>query len=259
MGSTTPVFYLADRAQRAISIGSASLVAPAAVKGQMWLTTYPPGSELDRAQGVAQPYDGSGAKIGAPVTLPVGYRITQGTPRGLLLESLRLAGEIHAVRLWNPATGKVTRTFDGVVAVSATQVAYEPPCGVTCPVHVVDLINGYEAVLELPVASIVTAGSFSPDGRYLALQVSVGNSLSGASTLQFEVAAMPGGQPTVVPHTLVSSDELTGFGWPDSGDDLVTEFSFATRVQVALWAPGGPGLAVADVRPNQDPAALVVG
>ena len=52
----------------------------------IWLTTYAPGSGIGRTAGVTRQYTGSGAKIGAPVLRsPVGYGITQGTRRGLLL------------------------------------------------------------------------------------------------------------------------------------------------------------------------------
>jgi len=264
-GPLTPVFYLADRAQRAIMVGSASVVAPAAVKGHMWLTTYPPrlASDLDRTPGVAQQFNGSGGKIGGPVTLPTGYGITQGTPRGLLLQALRLTGDVSAVRLWNPATAKVLRRFDGVVAVNAAAVAYAPPCGVTCPVHVFNLTSGREVTIMMRPTDTVTSGVFSPDGRFLALQVSRGNGEigdGGASAIQIEVASAATGRAVVVPHLFVSGDALAGLGWPGSRDDLVAEFRFDAAVQMASWDPvAGGTVAVANIKPAQDPAALVVG
>ena len=258
-GPPKPVFYLADRAQRASMVGSANLVAPAAVKRQMWLTSYPPDADLGRTPGVAQLYSASGA-ISAPLILPAGYGITQGTTRGLLLESLSLGEQANTDRLWNPGTGKVTRSWDGVVAVSATQVAYEPPCQGTCPVRVLDLNTGREETLALPAANTATTGRFSPDGRYLALVVSVGNSLDGTSAVQLDVAAMRAGRAALAPYaSVISSDALIGFGWPGIGDDLVAEFSFSGRVQLFLWPPDGPSVAMSDVASSQDPAALIVG
>jgi hypothetical protein len=264
-GPPTPVFYLADHAQRAITAGSASLVAPAAVKGQMWLTTYRPEADLGRTPGVAQQYNGAGAKVGAPVTLPAGYGITQGTRRGLLLVSLspteRDAG--NAERLWDPSTGKVLRSFGGVVAVNATAVAYAPPCVLTCPVHVFNFTSGREVTIKMRPTDAAASGVFSPDGRFLALQVSRGNGDvgdGGASAIQLEVASAASGRAVVVPHVFVSSDALAGFGWPGSRDDLVAEFRFDSTVQMALWDPAAGGsLSVADIKPTQDPAALVVG
>lgn len=263
-GPLTPVFYLADRAQMAVMVGSASQVAPAAAGGQMWLTTYPPrlASDLDRTPGVAQRYDGSGARIGAPVTLPAGYGITQGTLRGLLLESLGQGGQDNSDRLWNPATGKVLRNFDGVVAVNATAVAYAPPCAATCSVNVFNVRSGRDVTVKMRPTDTVMSGVFSSDGRFLALQIGRGNGDvgdGGASAIEFEVWSAATGRVMVVPRIFVSSDALAAFGWPGGRDDLVAEFSVDGAVQMASWDPAARRLAVADIARNQDPAALVVG
>ncbi len=262
-GPPKPVFYLADRAQRVVMVGSASVVAPAAVKGQMWLTTYPAESDLARTPGVAQQYDSSGARIGAPVTLPAGYGITQGTGRGLLLVSLSLTGSGNTDRLWDPATGKVARSFDGVLAVSASAVAYAPPCVDTCPVRVFNVRSGREVTIKMRPTDTAMTGVFSPDGRFLALQIGRGNGDvgdGGASAIQLEVASAATGRAVVVPRIFVSSDALAAFGWPGSRDDLVAEFRFDGAVQMAFWDPvAGGNVAVADIRPTEDPAALVVG
>ena len=262
-GPPTPVFYLADRARRAVMVGSASLVAPAAVKGQMWLTTFPPESDLSRTPGVAVRSGGSSATIGVPIILPAGYGITQGTPRGLLLESLSLAGQVNSVRLWNPATGRVTRGFDGVLAVNAAAIAYAPPCGTTCPVHVYNVRAGREVTIKMRPTDVAMSGVFSPDGRFLALQIGRGNADvgdGGASAIELEVASTATGRAAVVPRIFVSSDALAAFGWPGSRDDLVVEFRFDGAVQMAIWDPvAGGDVALADIKPAQDPAALIVG
>jgi hypothetical protein len=258
-----PVYYLADRARRAVPVGSARLVAPAAADGRMWLTTYPPGSGLGRTRGVAQQYTGSGAKIGAPVALPAGYGITQGTTRGLLLVSLSLGGQGNADRLWNPATGKVLHRFDAVIAVNAAAVAYAPPCARTCPVQVYNVTSGRQVTVKMRPADSVTAGVFSPDGRFLALQISRGNgdvSDGGASATQLEVASAATGHAVVVPRIFVSSDAVAAFGWPGSRDDLIAEFRSGSKTQLAFWDPvAGGNVAVADIKPAEDPAAIVIG
>lgn len=258
-----PIFYLADRARRAVLVTRANKVAPAAVKGQMWLTTYGPGPGTGRRTGIAQRYDGSGAKIGAPVTLPNGYEITQGTRRGLLLVSMSLDGEGNSDQLWNPATGRILHRFNGVVAVNATAVAYAPPCVQTCPVHVFNLASGRQAIVKMRPTDTASAGVFSPDGRFLALEISRGNgdvSDDGTSATQLEVASAATGHAMVVPHIFVSSDALAGFGWPGSQDDLVAEFRLDSRVQITFWDPVARGnVAVADINPADDPAALVIG
>jgi hypothetical protein len=262
-GPPAPVFYLADHARRAIAVGSANSVAPAAVRGQMWLTTYPPDAKLSRTAGVGQAYDGSGAKVGAPVILPPGYGITQGTTRGLLLVSLSLSDHGNAERLWDPATGQVLRRFDDVLAANASAVADAPPCVQTCPVLVFNVTSGREVTVKMRPTDTATSAVFSPDGRFLALQISRGNGDvgdGGASAIQFEVASPATGRALVVPHIFVSSEALVAFGWPGSRDDLVAEFSFDGAAQIASWDPVARGnVAMADVNPAGGLAAFVVG
>jgi hypothetical protein len=82
----------------------------------------------------------------------------------------------------------------------------------------------------------------------------------GASATQLEVASAATGHAVVVPRIFVSSDALTAFGWPGSRDDLIAEFRSGVRTQIAFWDPvAGGNVALADIKPAQDPAALVVG
>ncbi len=261
-GPSAPVYYLADRARTATIVGSADQIAPAATSGALWLTSYPGGQNPAGEVGIARELTGTGASIGHQVLLPAGYRIDQATDRGLLLEPITAPESTLPDRLWNPATGKVTRTFTKVVAASATQVAYTPQCGTAlCPVDVVNLMTGRRLTLHLADGQFVTDATFSPDGRFLALQVSFGpgdGGDGGALAIQLEVADMTTGHLTPVPHTWVSSDSLAGFGWPGSRDDLVTELSFSTRVQMTFWDPTRASLSVAVVNPSQHPTSLIL-
>lgn len=253
------VFYLADRAGRVSTVGRGNLVAPAATKGAIWLTSYPAATNLARTPGIARQYTGAGMAVGPAVRLPPGYRIAQGTSRGLLLVPSSPAGQIVTYRLWDPATGRVLRSFQGVIAVSATEVAYEPPCQATCPVRVLGLSTGRTAVIGLPATDTVAVGRFSPDGRFLALEVSANNNAYGAPAIRLEVASIPHGHLVVVPHTGVSSDALDGFGWPGDRDDLVAEFSFIGQVRTVFWNQATGSVAVADIPPRQNPFGLVLG
>jgi len=225
----------------------------------MWLTTYPAHADLSTTPGVAQQFTSTGTAVGGPVMLPAGSRIAQGTNQGLLLVSLSENGSANSDQLWNPTTRKVLRFFDGVVAVGAAEVAYEPPCGATCPVHVVNLRTGRDTVIELPIANTVTSAKFSPDGRFLALAVSVGDSLDRLSAMKLDVASTQDGHVAVVPDTSVSSDALMGFGWPAGRDDLVAEFSFSGGDLAMFWDPGANSPAIAYLAGRQHPTALIVG
>jgi hypothetical protein len=77
--------------------------------------------------------------------------------------------------------------------------------------------------------------------------------------VRLELASTASGHLTAVPQTWVSSDALVGFGWAASGDSLVAELNFATKVQLASWRPGASRLAIAVLRPGHNPVPLVIG
>jgi len=94
-------------------------------------------------------------------------------------------------------------------------------------------------------------GAFSPDGKFLALQVSsVSRGDGGALAMQLDVAPMARSHLVLVPGTQVSGDALVSFGWPARGDDLVAELSFLTKIQVTSWHPGARQLAVISAGPQ---------
>jgi hypothetical protein len=255
-----PVYYLGDRAQSVTAIGVADRVAPAAEPGLLWLTSYPPGADPGSAAGSAQQVSVTGAPSGARIRLPAGYLIDAATEHGLLLTRIVQRGAAPVYDLWDPVLDKVSRTFHGVIAASAGQIAWTRGCAARCQVLVLDLATGRQTPITLPKGSSAARGTFSPDGSLLALELSFGNGGDGgAMATRLEVAAVPGGRLTVVPGTWASSDALTGFGWPSDGDSLVAKLSFLTKVQVASWHPGSRRLAVALVRPGQHPNELVVG
>jgi hypothetical protein len=147
-----------------------------------------------------------------------------------------------------------------VLAASPGEVAWTPQCALECSVQTLDLATGRQARIALPAGSSAASGTFSPDGRFLALQVSFGNAGDGGElAMQLEVAPAGGGRLTMVPGTFASSDALVGFGWPASGDSLVAEFGFTTKTQLSSWDPGASRPAVTDIRPGSDQAALILG
>jgi hypothetical protein len=202
----------------------------------------------------------AGRPSGSPVRLPAGYLIEQGTGRGLLLAPVVRGPGMMADKLWDPAARQPGRTFEGVIAASAIQVAWAPPCGARCRVQVLNLATGRQVSVKLPVASSVANAAFSPDGSLLAVELSFSNgSADGAQPVQLELVSMASGQMTAVPQTWVSSSALVGFGWPAGSDSLVAELSFTTKVQLASWRPGASWLAIAVLRPQRSPGPLVIG
>ena len=257
-GPRVPVYFLADGAPSARRVGAADDVAPGASARALWLTSFPPGTDMSSTPGTAQEITVAGATMGSPVRLPAGYVIDRATARGLLLAPVAQPGTA-VYRLWDPAAAGAGRSFSSVMAASARQVAWVTGCDPLCHVRVLDLVTGRQNAIALPGGSSAVNGAFSPDGKFLALQVSsVSRGDGGALAMQLDVARMARSHLVLVPGTQVSSDALVGFGWPARGDDLVAELSFLTKVQVTSWHPGAHQLAVAVIRPGAQSGALIL-
>jgi hypothetical protein len=240
-------------------VGLANAVAPGAA-GTLWLTSYPPGADPRTAAGVAREVSRAGRPSGPQVTLPAGYLIERGTGRGLLLAPVARGPGTTADELWDPAAARPGRTFAGVIAASATGVAWMPRCVTRCRLQVLNLATGRSETVGLPAASSVANAAFSPDGSLLAVELSFSNnSADGAQPVELELVSMATGRLTAVPQTWVSSSALIGFGWPAGRDSLVAELGFTTKVQLASWRPGASRLAIAPLRPQHSPASLVFG
>lgn len=259
-GPAEPVYYLPNRASLAVRVGEASAIAPAATSDRLWLVSYPPKAQLASSTGVARQVSIAGVAVGPPVTLPTGFEIKQVTRYGMLLAPAGAGGNGADAELWNPANGQVVSSFDGIVAASANSVAYAPDCVVTCAVYVHYLASGRTRVLDLASGNAVTGADFSPDGRFLALQVSFSDGGEGGQlATRLEVAELATGSLSGVPRTFASSDALTGFGWPGNADALVARFEVSAKIQLAYWNPSTAMLGLARLRHDQRPAELVVG
>jgi hypothetical protein len=258
-GPRRAVYFLADRGQTVTEVGLADAVAPGAA-GALWLTSYPSDAQPRTAAGLAREVSITGRPLGPQVRLPAGYQVEQGTDRGLLLAPVVQDSGTMPDTLWDPAAPQPSGSFAAVIAASATEIAWAPPCAARCGVRVLNLATGRQVSVELPEASSAASAAFSPDGRFLAVQVSVSDhSDDGELAVQLEVASMASGRLTAVPQTQVSSSALIGFGWPASSDTLVAELSFTTKVQLASWHPGAGRLAIKTLRPQHSPVSLAIG
>jgi hypothetical protein len=252
-----PVWFLADGTRSVTRVGTANQVTAAAAPGAVWLTSYPPAADPGTSARTAREVSVAGVPLGPPVRLPAGYAVDAATDRGLLLAPVSQQPGTPAYALWNPADPRSSRTFHGVIAASPAEIAWTPPCAATCQVRLFDLETGGQTVVGLPAGSSAAGGAFSPDGRFLAIQVNSAD--EGSLAIRLEVASVASGRLTAVPDSFVSSDALVGFGWPAIGDSLVAEFIFTTKVQVVSWHPGAARVAVAAVNSAQGQTQLVVG
>jgi hypothetical protein len=258
-GPRRAVYFLADHAQAVTPVGLADAVAPGPA-GALWLTSYPPAAEPRTAAGTAREVSITGRPLGPQFRLPAGYLVEQGTGHGLLLAPVAQDSGTMPGMLWDPAPSQPSRSFAGVIAASATEIAWAPPCAARCDLQVLNLVTGRQVPVELPAASSAVSAAFSPDGSFLAIQVSFSDdSDDGEMAVQLELASMPGGRLTAVPQTWVSSSALIGFGWPASSDSLVAELAFTTKVQLASWRPGTSRLAITTLKPQHSPASLAIG
>jgi hypothetical protein len=253
------VYFLADTGRSAVLLGLADAVSPGTA-GALWLTSYPAGADPARTAGTAREVSVAGRPLGPPLQLPAGYLIVQGTGRGLLLAPVAQRAGTMADTLWDPGESRSVRTFDEVLAASPTQIAWALPCGARCRVQVLNVQTGRLVPVELPAASWVASAAFSPDGRFLALEVSFGdNSADGQMAVRLELVSTADGRLTVIPQTWVSSEALAGFGWPADSDTLVAELTFTTKVQLASWTPGASQLAIAALTQREGPVSPVIG
>ena len=258
-GPRRTVYFLADHAQSATPVGLADAVAPGAA-GALWLTSYPTNADRSTAVGTAQEVSIAGRPLGPQLRLPAGYLIEQATGRGLLLAPVAPRPGATADLLWDPAAPQASRAFAAVIAASPTQIAWAPPCAARCRVLVLNLATGRQVAATLPPGRSAASAAFSPDGRFLAVEVSFSSEADdGGQALQLELESTASGRLTTVPGTSLSSDALISFGWPASSDALVAELGFTTKVQLTSWRPGASRLAVALLSPQHSPASLVIG
>jgi hypothetical protein len=258
-GPPRTVYFLADHAPSVTQVGLAAAVARGAA-GTLWLTGYPPDADRVTAVGTARQVSITGRPLGPQFRLPAGYLIEQATDRGLLLAPVAPRPGAMADLLWNPAAPRASRTFNAVIAASATQIAWAPSCAARCSVQALNLATWRQVTAKLPQGRSVATAAFSPDGSFLAVEVSFSSEADdGGQAVQLELVSVASGRLTVVPGTWLSSDALVSFGWPAGSDSLVAELSFTTKVQLTSWRPGAGRLAIALLRPQQSPASLVIG
>ena len=283
-GAPRAVYFLADHAQSVTRVGLAYAVAPGAAApgaagsdaagsdaagsgaagsgavGGLWLTSYPPDADPHTAAGTAREVSVGGASLGPQFRLPAGYVIERATDRGLLLAPVAPQPTATTYRLWDPAAPQASRTFDGVLAANATEIAWAPACAARCRVQVLNLTSGQQVTTELPDGRSGVNAAFSPDGRFLAVEESFSNEGDdGGLAVQLELMSVAGGSLSAVPGTWLSSDALISFGWPGGDDSLVAELGFTTKVQLMSWRPGASRLATALLRPRLNSGSLVIG
>ena len=92
-------------------------------------------------------------------------------------------------------------------------------------------------------------GSFSSDGRLLAVQVSAAVTDGYANANRLAVIDIGSGRLTAVAGTTISTEVAMSFGWqPVSDQLLVIVEGSSTVVHVACWQPGDTRLSIEAAR-----------
>jgi hypothetical protein len=246
------VYFVGDQSARATVVGAAYDAAAAASAGDLWLTAYLPGANISAASGTTQEVTVAGQGVGPPSQLPPGYVIDRAVNGGLLLAAY--AQKQGPVRdyLWDQGTGQFVRTFTNVIAASPGQIAWDPCLGM-CALKIRTAGAGKHSTVRsvgLADGAWAVAGTFSSDGRLLAVQVTTRLRRDGsAAATRLEVINTATGRLTVVPGTTVSSMIGVSFGWQAGRDRLLAALALPSgSVELASWHPGAARMSLQTLR-----------
>jgi hypothetical protein len=261
-GPPAPNYFIADGSPSAARIGAGFTVAASEGSGVVWRTTFRRSADdITTTPARAQQVTTAGRPAGPGFRLPAGYLIQRAVGSDLLLAPVSQGPGPVTYKLWDPGTRRVARTFTDVIASSPQQIAWGPTC-VRCPVHVLDLRTGATATIPVPRGTWASRnGTFSADGRFLALQLNAGVAPDGEPVLvRIAVIDMRTRRLLAVPGSTLSWDveKQLSFGWQATGHRLIAVLprSGAT-IQAASWQPGATHLWVANARIPRGTSAVL--
>jgi hypothetical protein len=261
-GPPLPHYFIADRSPRAVRFAPGFGVAASDGSGAVWLTTFRRSADnVGATPARAQEVTTAGRPAGPRFRLPAGYGIQRAVGGDLLLAPDSQGPGTVTYKLWDPGTRHVAGTFRDVIAASPRQIAWGPIC-VNCPVHVRNLLTGTTATIPVPRGTWASNGTFSSDGRYLALLLSAGVASGGLAVLtRIAVIDIASRRLLAVPGSTLSGAAATGrlsFGWQASGHRLVAALPRPGQtIQVASWQPGWAHLWVATARIPRGASAVL--
>jgi hypothetical protein len=245
-----PVTGRGAGAPRLIAHANALAVAPGGAG--IWVQRASPPGHLP---GDAWLIDESGRRR-SPVLRLRGQILLAATARGLLTGAAHGGG----ARLVSAATGATVRmpvpAGAQIAAVSADDVAWQrPPCpGLSCPLHVTNLLTGADTVIALPRGTQTNGqpGAFDRPGRRLALTLDTVRGGRAVATQVYLIAIgrrrvtrLPGGPLPLTSAANSRGAVSVGFhgfsplDWPD-GPDLWIVASGPASFQAAYWPGAGP-------------------
>jgi len=114
-----------------------------------------------------------------------------------------------------------------------------------CAVHVFELRTGAATTVRVPARNWIYDGTFSSDGRLLAVHISGGvRPDSYATRSRIAVIDLRTRRLRILPGSAVGTDlpEAMIFGWQGGGETLIAAVTGRTVTQIATWRPGAAGL-----------------
>ncbi len=254
-GLAVPLYFVADGARTAKRIGTGYSASAAEKAGAVWLTSYPGRkTRLGTARATVREVTVNGAALGPAVHLPAGYYLDRAVGPDLLLSKVD-QGPLPVVdKLWNPVTGRLVRAITGVIGASGTQIAWQSSlhCG-TCVLRLAGVATGGSVTVALPRDTQAFGGTFSADGRLLAIAMSTSATPRGeVRQVRLGVIDTTTGRLTVLPGTSVRAvtADVLSFGWLADSHRLVAILGTLNRaVQISSWRPGDQHLRVATLVP----------
>lgn len=228
-GPPVPVYYAATGSSAVTRLGAANAdVAVTADHAAVWLSSYRLATEpySSRSQTLAaQKVDLSGHRLGPPVRLPAGYQLPPIDPLGslpqpagrLLLARTNPTAATDRYTLWNPRSRTPTASFDFVRAVSAHQIAWTAASctEASCPLQLTDPTTGITNTQSAPPGRMPTTGSYSPDGRHLALLVTAPRYSGPSGAVAIGLLNEATHRLTVIPGTIL--DIIPTLTWSADG------------------------------------------
>jgi hypothetical protein len=243
------VYFIGGQSARATVVGAAYGAAAAVNRSDLWLTAYLPDADIAAASGTTEEVTVAGQGVGPPAELPAGYVIDRAVQGGLLLAAYAQGPGPVRDYLWDPVTAQLVREFTNVIAASPAQIAWDPCLG-RCPLKILRLPAKAAMTVRLARRAWAVAGTFSSDGRLLAVQVTTQVQPDGsAATTRLEVINTVTGRLTVLPGTTINSLIGVSFGWQAGSDRLLAALALPSgAAELASWQPGDAHLSIQAVR-----------
>lgn len=170
--------------------------------------------------------------------------VVRDTRYGLLVQDTDPPPDPQRLRLVRRETGRVLRRLQGTaVAVGGDAVAYlRPGCARSCVLRLTRLGTGATALYPVPVEPATGHGSFSPDGRWLAMTVPAGPAPGALPSRPSSLVMLDlrTGTTATVPGLSIAPGEDPLLDWSADGRSLVVAVRSGGAVRLGVWRPDSP-------------------